>query len=46
LAEHVITEGDFSRGYYVQPAIIAGLPDDHELVKTRTVPADPLRERR
>jgi 1-pyrroline-5-carboxylate dehydrogenase len=27
-----ITEGDFSRGYYVQPAIIAGLPDDHELV--------------
>ncbi|HHY54173.1 MAG TPA: aldehyde dehydrogenase family protein [Chloroflexi bacterium] len=28
-----ITEGDFSRGYYVQPAIITGLPDDHELVK-------------
>ncbi|MFO7633408.1 MAG: aldehyde dehydrogenase family protein [Caldilinea sp.] len=28
-----VTEGDMSRGYYVQPAIIAGLPDDHELVK-------------
>ena len=30
---NTITEGDFSRGYYVQPAIIAGLPEDHELVK-------------
>jgi 1-pyrroline-5-carboxylate dehydrogenase len=29
---NTITEGDFSRGYYVQPAIIADLPDDHELV--------------
>ncbi|MCB0051016.1 MAG: aldehyde dehydrogenase family protein, partial [Caldilinea sp.] len=28
-----VTEGDFSRGYFVQPAIIAGLPEDHELVK-------------
>lgn len=30
---NTVTEGDFSRGYYVQPAIIADLPDDHELVK-------------
>lgn len=29
----VLTEGEFSRGYYVQPAIITGLPEDHELVK-------------
>jgi 1-pyrroline-5-carboxylate dehydrogenase len=28
-----LTEGEFSRGYYVQPAIITGLPEDHELVK-------------
>jgi 1-pyrroline-5-carboxylate dehydrogenase len=29
----VLTEGELSRGYYVQPAIIADLPDDHELVQ-------------
>ena len=28
-----LTDGDFSRGYYVQPAVIADLPEDHELVK-------------
>ena len=28
-----VTDGDFSRGYFVQPAVIAGLPEDHELVK-------------
>ena len=28
-----LTEGDFARGYYVQPAIIAGLGDDHDLVR-------------
>src|SRR5690606_7760291 len=28
-----LTEGDFARGYYVEPAIIAGLPHDHELVQ-------------
>ncbi len=30
---NVLTEGDMSRGYYVQPAIIAGLNEDHDLVK-------------
>ena len=29
----VITEGDFARGYYVQPAIIADLGEENELVK-------------
>jgi len=28
-----ITEGECSRGYYVQPAIITDLPEDHELLK-------------
>ncbi len=28
-----LTEGEFAHGYYVQPAIIGDLPDDHELVK-------------
>ena len=30
---NALTEGDFARGYYVEPAIIAGLPHDHELVQ-------------
>ncbi|MBN1993184.1 MAG: aldehyde dehydrogenase family protein [Anaerolineae bacterium] len=30
----VLTEGDFAKGYFVEPAIIEGLPEDHELVKT------------
>ncbi len=29
----VLTEGDFAKGYYVQPTILEGLPDEHELVK-------------
>lgn len=28
-----LTEGDFARGYYVQPAIITDLDEDHDLVK-------------
>jgi 1-pyrroline-5-carboxylate dehydrogenase len=28
-----ITEGEFAKGYYVEPAITAGLPEDHPLVK-------------
>ncbi|MFZ1767609.1 MAG: aldehyde dehydrogenase family protein [Caldilinea sp.] len=28
-----LTDGDLSRGYYVEPAIIGELPDDHELAK-------------
>jgi 1-pyrroline-5-carboxylate dehydrogenase len=28
-----LTEGDFAKGYYVQPAIVAGLPEEHPLVK-------------
>jgi 1-pyrroline-5-carboxylate dehydrogenase len=31
---NVLTEGEFAKGYFVQPAIVEGLPEDHELVKT------------
>jgi len=31
---HVLTEGVFARGFFVEPAIIEGLAEDHELVKT------------
>jgi 1-pyrroline-5-carboxylate dehydrogenase len=30
---NVLTQGEFAKGYYVQPAIVEGLPEDHELVK-------------
>jgi 1-pyrroline-5-carboxylate dehydrogenase len=30
----IITEGEYAQGYYVQPAIVAGLPEDHPLVKS------------
>ena len=30
---NVLTEGDFAHGYYVEPAIITGLPHDHQLVQ-------------
>jgi len=30
---NVLTEGDFAHGYFVEPAIVVGLPEDHELVK-------------
>lgn len=30
---NVLTEGDFAKGYFVEPTIITDLPDDHELVK-------------
>lgn len=30
---NVVTEGEFEHGYYVEPAIIAGLPHEHELVQ-------------
>jgi 1-pyrroline-5-carboxylate dehydrogenase len=30
----VMTEGGLANGYFVEPAIIEGLPEDHELVKT------------
>lgn len=29
----VLTEGRFAKGYFVEPTIIEGLPEDHELVK-------------
>jgi 1-pyrroline-5-carboxylate dehydrogenase len=29
-----LREGAFGRGYYVEPAIVEDLPEDHELVKT------------
>ena len=29
----VLSEGEFAHGYYVQPAIVAALPEDHPLVK-------------
>ena len=31
---NILTEGEFARGYFVEPAIVEGLPEDHELVKT------------
>lgn len=30
---NVLTEGDYAKGYYVEPTIIEGLPEDHELVE-------------
>lgn len=30
----VLTEEEFAKGYYVEPTIVEGLPEDHELVKT------------
>jgi 1-pyrroline-5-carboxylate dehydrogenase len=30
---HVLTEGEFTKGYFVEPAILEGLPEEHELVK-------------
>jgi 1-pyrroline-5-carboxylate dehydrogenase len=30
----VLTEGEFSKGYFVEPAIVEGLPEDHELART------------
>ncbi len=30
---NVLTEGDFAQGYFVEPAIIEGLPEDHQLVR-------------
>jgi 1-pyrroline-5-carboxylate dehydrogenase len=30
----VLTEGELSKGYFVKPAIVEGLPEDHELVKS------------
>lgn len=29
----VLTEGDYAKGYFVEPTIVEGLPEDHELVK-------------
>jgi 1-pyrroline-5-carboxylate dehydrogenase len=33
LGGNTLTEGELANGYFVEPAIIEGLPDDHELVK-------------
>jgi 1-pyrroline-5-carboxylate dehydrogenase len=30
---NTITDGEYAKGYYVQPAVVAGLPEDHPLVK-------------
>lgn len=30
---NVVTDGEFARGYYVEPMIFEGVPEDHELVK-------------
>ncbi|MFB0537450.1 MAG: aldehyde dehydrogenase family protein [Anaerolineae bacterium] len=30
---NALTEGEFARGYFVEPTIVEGLPEDHELVK-------------
>jgi 1-pyrroline-5-carboxylate dehydrogenase len=29
----VLTDGDFAKGYFVEPTVVEGLPEDHELVK-------------
>jgi 1-pyrroline-5-carboxylate dehydrogenase len=31
---HVLTEEDLSQGYFVEPTVIEGLPEDHEIVRT------------
>jgi 1-pyrroline-5-carboxylate dehydrogenase len=33
LGGNTLTEGELANGYFVEPAIMEGLPDDHELVK-------------
>jgi 1-pyrroline-5-carboxylate dehydrogenase len=30
----VLTEGEFAKGYFVEPAIVERLPEDHQLVRT------------
>ncbi len=30
---NTLTDGDYAKGYYVQPAIVTGLPENHPLVK-------------
>jgi 1-pyrroline-5-carboxylate dehydrogenase len=30
----LLTEGAFAHGYYAQPAVLTGVPRDHELIKT------------
>jgi 1-pyrroline-5-carboxylate dehydrogenase len=30
---HVINDGDLAKGYFVEPTIVEGLPENHELVK-------------
>ncbi len=48
---NTLTEGEFAHGYYVEPAIITGLPQDHELVQNElfvpilyVTPVDSLEE--
>ena len=31
---NVLTEGELAKGYYVEPTVVEGLPEDHPLVKT------------
>lgn len=31
---NVLTDGDLAKGYFVEPALIEGLPEDHEIVRT------------
>jgi 1-pyrroline-5-carboxylate dehydrogenase len=33
LGGHVLTDGEFDRGYYVEPTIFEGVPEDHDLVQ-------------
>lgn len=30
---HALVDGDFQHGYFVEPTIVDGLPDDHQLIK-------------
>jgi 1-pyrroline-5-carboxylate dehydrogenase len=30
---HVVADGDFARGYFVEPTVVAGLPEGHQLTR-------------
>jgi 1-pyrroline-5-carboxylate dehydrogenase len=51
LGGNVLTDGEMAHGYYAEPTIISGLPQDHELVQTElfvpilyVAPVDSLEE--
>jgi len=34
---HILTQGEFAKGFSVEPAIVEGLPEDHQLVRTELI---------